>query len=235
MATEQITLYTAKLCPFAHRVELTLNESNVKFTRYEVDLMKKPEWYQPKVNPVSKVPALTYGGPEVPPDQPSSESAKLAESLVLVEFIADLYPDSPVVPKTPLERARARFFIDAVSNKFVSPWLATWMHGASSESVFAGIEAIQSLLKGKYALGDQLTIADIVILPFIARMELSLRDNVGTFTVEEGKQMHEKYKNDPKYARFRQYAADMKSRESFVKTWHEDYVAKVYAKKFARS
>jgi len=52
---EQITLYTAKICPFAHRVELALEEAKAGFTSYEIDLKNKPEWYAPQVNPASKV------------------------------------------------------------------------------------------------------------------------------------------------------------------------------------
>ena len=37
------------------QVEIALAEANVQFTRYEIDLQNKPEWYLPKVNPVGKV------------------------------------------------------------------------------------------------------------------------------------------------------------------------------------
>ena len=35
-------------------------EAKAKFTRYEIDLQNKPEWYAPKVNPASKVMCLFY-------------------------------------------------------------------------------------------------------------------------------------------------------------------------------
>ncbi|KAG6805318.1 hypothetical protein H0H93_005077, partial [Arthromyces matolae] len=70
--------------------EIALAESGLEFTRFEIDLQNKPEWYATRVNPASKVPAIAYGGPAVAPDDPSPESTKLAESLVLLEFIADL-------------------------------------------------------------------------------------------------------------------------------------------------
>ena len=76
-----------------------------------------------------KVPAIAYGGPPVPPDQPSPESAKIAESLVLLDFVADLFPDSHLLPKDPVQRARARFFIDTVSTKFVPAWIGLLARG----------------------------------------------------------------------------------------------------------
>ena len=69
----------------------------------------------------NQVPALVYGSPKSDPENPSAESAKITESLVILEFIADLYPDSGLLPKDPVERARVRFFIDALSTKVFPP------------------------------------------------------------------------------------------------------------------
>ena len=59
----------------------------------------------------TQVPAFTYGGPVVPPDQPSNESAKLWESNVLIEFIADLCPAAGLLPSDPAVRAHARLLV----------------------------------------------------------------------------------------------------------------------------
>ncbi|KAJ7100764.1 hypothetical protein B0H15DRAFT_944055 [Mycena belliarum] len=45
---EHITLYTAKICPFVHRVELALAEAKVGYKRCEIDLANKPQWYAPQ-------------------------------------------------------------------------------------------------------------------------------------------------------------------------------------------
>ena len=43
------------------QVEIALAEVGVAFKRYEIDLLNKPEWYAPKVNPANKVgTSLTY-------------------------------------------------------------------------------------------------------------------------------------------------------------------------------
>ncbi|PPQ97177.1 hypothetical protein CVT26_000440 [Gymnopilus dilepis] len=85
-----ITLHAAKICPWAHRVELALKESKLPYKRYEVDLAIKPEWYAPLVSPASEIPAIAYGAPNVPPYQPLQESARLAESYTLLAFVANL-------------------------------------------------------------------------------------------------------------------------------------------------
>ncbi|EIN09095.1 hypothetical protein PUNSTDRAFT_87214 [Punctularia strigosozonata HHB-11173 SS5] len=231
---EHITLYTAKICPYAHRTEIALEEAGAEYERYEIDLQNKPEWYAPKVNPASKVPAIAYGGPKVPADQPSPESVKLAESLILVEFVADLYPQSGSLPSDPVLRAKARFFIDAVSNKLLPAYNAWLRKGESYESFLKGIEAIQSLLPQdkKYAVGDDFTAADIAILPFLARLSVVLDNDLGAYPEGESKKVLEAL-SGPQFARYNQYVQDLKARPSFIKTWDEPYVTKVFKERFA--
>ncbi|KAI0295923.1 hypothetical protein B0F90DRAFT_1811390 [Multifurca ochricompacta] len=146
MATPDLVFYTAKICPYAQRVELAFQEAGANVTRYQIDLQNKPEWYASRVNPASKVPAIAYGNTGSDPENPSSESAKIAESLVLLEFVAELYPDSGLLPKDLVERARVRFFIDAVSNKLFAPFRTFFLRGEEPENFIAALADVQELL-----------------------------------------------------------------------------------------
>jgi len=231
---EQITLYTAKVCPYAHRTELALEEAKADYTKFQIDLSNKPEWYALKVNPASKVPAIAYGGPKTLPEDPSPESAKLAESLVLIEFIADLFPDSDLLPKDPVERAKVRFFIDAVSTKVIpaiSPYVA---RGGPIEPVLEAYDFLQQQIQGpgKYALGDRFTLADIAIAPFLGRSLLvSLKNGIGKFDKEYGKQIWAAL-NEPKYDKFWQYFNNIQARSSWKDTFDEEYFVQAYANRF---
>ncbi|KAG1731621.1 glutathione S-transferase C-terminal-like protein [Suillus paluster] len=235
MAPEQITLYTAKICPYAQRTEIALAEAGVPFKRYEIDLANKPEWYAPKVNRASKVPAIAYGGPDVPPESPSPKSIKLAESLILVEFIGDLYPSSNIVPADPVLRAQARFFIEIVSTKFSPNFMkfATGNPETTHVTVLTGVDAIQDILPdgAKYAVGDQYTIADIAFTPFWARLNLILQKGIGAYKDEERKSFL-KALEDPKYTKFNGYVQRLLERQSFKSTFHEDIVGEVFTKRF---
>ncbi|RPD55575.1 glutathione S-transferase [Lentinus tigrinus ALCF2SS1-7] len=229
---ERITLYTAKICPFAQRAEIALAEAKAEFKRYEIDLQNKPEWYAPKVNPASKVPAIAYGGPDVPPDQPSPESVKIAESLVLVEFIADLFPSSGILPKDPVKRAQARFFIEGVSSKFIPAWFGFQMRNAPAEDVYKALEYLQSLLpESGFAVGE-FSAADIAIAPFLARARVSLLNEIGAFPEGEGKKVYAEITGS-KFARFAKYQEDLFNRESFKATFDEAYVTEAFRKRFA--
>ncbi|CAL1708519.1 unnamed protein product [Somion occarium] len=231
---ERITLYTAKICPYAHRVEIALAEAKAEFKRFEIDLKNKPEWYAPKVNPASKVPAIAYGGPDVPPDQPSPESIKIAESLVLIEFVADLFPSASLLPSDPVLRAKARFFYDAVGTKYNPAYFSYVIRGdGSQEGLFKGIEELQALLPEKgYAVGDW-SIADAAWTPFIARLLAALELDVGAYAVGEGPETLKTLLSDARFARFQQYWKDVSSRPSFTSTFDKEYIKSAFTKRFA--
>ena len=171
------------------------------------------------------MPAVAYGGPDVPPNQPSPESTKLAESLVLLQFFADLAPESGLLPQDPLGKAKIRFFLDTFSNK-IQPPLSKWALGTSTYSAFfEALDAIQDQLppveQAKYLFGDNFTLADIAVAPFLGRLVLvQLKHGFGKFDKEEAKRGWELFQG-PKYERLRQYIDDITARPSWQATFDE--------------
>ena len=167
-----------------------------------------------------QVPALAYGGSDVPPDTPSPASHKIAESAVLLEFIADIAPEAELLPKDPVLRAKARFFADTATSKFTGAYQPVISRGEDPENVLSGIEAIQNLLPEEgYAIGKW-SIADAALTPFLARAEVLLKNDIGKYEEGKGKALWAKVETDPKYARFRKYLADVKGRDSFKETFY---------------
>lgn len=153
------------------------------------------------------------------PDQQSPQSQKLAESLVLLEFIADLYPDASLLPKDPVLRAKARFFINTVAQKFVPSHEST---ARDPEIVLPAVEYIQTMLPQEgYAIGPEWSIADASITPFAARLDVMLKYDIGVWKEGQGKKVYDTLQNDPKYARFKKYFEDVTSRPSFQETFDE--------------
>ncbi|CAE6501775.1 unnamed protein product [Rhizoctonia solani] len=222
---QPLTLYSAEVCPFAQRTVIALQEAKADYTTYEIDLTNKPEWYAPKVNPASKVPAITYGGPKVDPADPSPESAKLTESLVLLEFIADLYPSSGLLSSNPVERAQTRFIIDLVSNKILPPFFAFAWRGESPEALYNGLLAFQAQLElyaKPFLGGDKLNIADAAVAPFLARLEAQLRRDVGGFAAGEGQKIYDELFKSERFGTFSKYVQALLARETVKKSFPED-------------
>ena len=157
----------------------------------------------------------------MPPDQPSPESVKLNESLVLVEFIADLYPESGILPKDPVLRAKARLFIDAVSTKLAQTQYKVINLGeGSAEDLVQAFEALQALLPAKgFVVGD-FSIADIAIAPFLARIELLLSNDLGAWPAGkgEGPKILSTIQQ-PKLTGIWEYWRQLQTRPSFVATF----------------
>ena len=157
-----------------------------------------------------------YGSSKSDPEHPSPESAKIAESLVLLEFVADLYPDSGLLPKDPVQRAHVRFFIDAVSNKLTPPWAAFFLRGEAPDKFIEATAEIQDLISPSgFAVGDHFTIADAAIAPFLGRWELLFRNDIGKFAEGEGKRVHEILFQSERFARLQKYFANISGRQSF--------------------
>ena len=56
-----IELFSSKLCPFAHRVQLALLEKRIDFWHTEIDLSNKPEWFL-VIAPLGEVPVIRHVG-----------------------------------------------------------------------------------------------------------------------------------------------------------------------------
>ncbi|KAG1731592.1 glutathione S-transferase [Suillus paluster] len=213
---EQLTLY-------GHKIELALIEANAPHKAYQVKLLDKPEWFVNKVNPAGKVPAVTYGGPDVDPEDPSPLSAKIAESIVILEFLADLYPDSGLLPKDPVLRANVRFFIDATTKHFHDPFYAFVRGCEPYEYFLKGIEFIQGLLEeGKdFAVGDHYTIADACISPYLTRLKVIIETDLGQYPVGMGYKLGDELKGH-KFAKFMKYVERMLERPSLKQTHDQE-------------
>ncbi|KAG1802599.1 hypothetical protein EV424DRAFT_1545085 [Suillus variegatus] len=234
--SEQLTLYLHPLSPYSQKAELALIEANAPYTGYQIDVFNKPEWFVSKVNPVGKVPTVAYGGPSVNPDEPSPASSKITESNVILEFLADLYPNSGLLPKDPVSRSKVRFFLDANSKSVEEPLYAFLGGVGSYENVLKGIEVIQGLLEedADFAVGVHYTIADASISPHIARLRIITETDAGRFPAGMGLKLGEELKG-PKFVKFTKYADRVLQRASFKQTFDQEGVATFFKTFYARA
>ena len=171
-----------------------------------------------------------YGSPKSDPENPSPESEKIAESLVLLEFVADLYPDSGLLPKDPVQRARVRFFIDAISNKLPASYAAFSSGAESPDKFIEALAEVQEMLSpGGFAVGDRFTIADAAIAPFLGRWELLFRNDVGRFAEGTGTRVYEVLFQSERFGRLQKYFGKISSRQSFKNSFDSVRVSLVSA------
>ena len=163
---------------------------------------------------------MTYGGPVVPSDRPSPGSAKLFESLPLLEFLAEIYPEAHLLPTDPILRTKARTFIQVFVHYFNDPLRDTFFLGAPTEPILKAIEMIQqALAPSRFAVGP-FSIADIAVAPSLIRMMLFLKLGLGAHSDEEGQKMRAALASE-KFQRFTQYIRDLHERPSIKNNWDE--------------
>ena len=166
-------LYSYFRSSAAYRVRIALNLKGLDYEMVSIHLTKdggqqrKPDFVA--INPMMRVPALVLSGGEV-----------LTQSLAIIEYLDETYPDPPLLPAEALDRAKARAIaqliacdIHPLNNlaplqyikrqlKHEQPAIDAWYH----HWVLQGFTALENTLTpGPYACGSRVSLADLCLVP----------------------------------------------------------------------
>ncbi|MEH2226080.1 glutathione S-transferase family protein [Nostoc sp.] len=162
-----IQLYFAKASTFSQRTRVVLLEKGIDFTPIEIDLQNKPDGYT-QISGYGKVPAIKHGDVEI------------YESAIINEYLDEVFPEPPLLPRDPAAKAIARIWIDYANTRLV-PAFNKFLRGKDSQEQEQGrkefTEALlyieqEGLGKGDYFLGDQFSLVDISFYPWFERLPL---------------------------------------------------------------
>jgi glutathione S-transferase len=165
-----ITLYDADRCPYCARVRIALAEKGIEYETVEVDLDDRPAWIYEK-NPLGRVPVL------------EEDTFALAESAVIDEYLDDRYPEPPLWPADPAERALGRMLVfrfDELSRPYYA--LRRGEDGAA-DRLDVALGELDALLEGRpFLSGREFGLADIAYVPWILRARDRLDVDLGRFS-----------------------------------------------------
>jgi glutathione S-transferase len=152
-----ITLYDADRCPYCARVRIALAEKRIEYETVEVDLDDRPAWIYEK-NPLGRVPVL------------EEDTFLLAESAVIDEYLDDRYPDPPLWPADPADRALGRMLVFRF-DELSRPYYAVRRgEDAARERLDAALATLDAVLQEQEFLsGREFGLADIAYVPWILR------------------------------------------------------------------
>jgi glutathione S-transferase len=151
------TLYDAPRCPYCARVRIVLAEKGVELDVVEIDLSDRPAWLYEK-NATGRVPVLEEGGRPLP------------ESPVIMEFLEERYPEPPLLPADPADRAFVRLLVFR-DHELTDPYYAfrRGKDGAREEldAMFGAMDVV--LGERPFLGGAEYGLADIAYVPWILR------------------------------------------------------------------
>jgi maleylacetoacetate isomerase len=160
----------------AYRTRIAFNLKGIQPDTVEVDLrapvndQQKPDYRS--INPQALVPALTV------------EDTTIAQSLAIIEYLDETHPDPPLMPRSPVNRARVRAMALAIAcdmhplnnlrvlnylrsplgqdEETVNAWYRHWIAVG-----FSGLEqeARRATGDGRHMFGQSVTVADIYLVP----------------------------------------------------------------------
>ena len=166
-------LYTYFRSSAAYRVRIALNLKGLTCEMIPIHLQKegglnkKPAYRA--VNPQMRVPALALDSGEV-----------LIQSLAIIEYLDELHPQPPLLPRDAVERAKVRALAQVIACDIhplnnVAPLrylknelgqdqakIDAWYH----HWIVEGFAAIETMMRGTpYAFGKEVTLADLCLVP----------------------------------------------------------------------
>jgi maleylacetoacetate isomerase len=168
-----VKLYSFFRSSAAYRTRIALNLKGVSYEIVPIHLskdggrQKSPDYRA--VNPQMRVPALALSGGEV-----------LTQSLAIIDYLDEIYPDPPLLPTEAVERAHVRAAaqliacdIHPLNNLIVLKYLKGALKHEQVEIdawyahwVETGFEALEAMIRpGPYVFGSRVTLADICLVP----------------------------------------------------------------------
>ncbi len=159
------SLYVSSISPTCQRVFATLFHKEVEWDSVEIDItVPRPE--RPAdflaVSPLGQVPVLVHDGKVI------------QESIVICEYVDEVWPTIPMMPKAPHERAYARKWLHFADSNIIDKDIR-FVHYESeidrkhkvAHELFAGLALLEAELEGNrsFFLGDNLSLVDTALAP----------------------------------------------------------------------
>lgn len=173
--SQTLYFYFNPNCPYAQRSWITLLELGMAFEPVEIELGKdnQTDWFR-AMNPNGTVPTIKHG------------ETVLYESLVVNEYLCEVFDGNNLMPSTAGDRGLARILMSRCDAKLVKLGYSYLSHKRDEDTTKD--DQLRSQLEeelrfldntigesgGTYFLGEKLTLADIAFIPFFQRMSVAL-------------------------------------------------------------
>ena len=158
-------LFSGNTCIRSHQVRFVLREKGITTDIKNVDGKKIPEDLI-ALNPYASIPTLT------------DRELVIYDSGVIIEYLDERYPHPPLMPVSPVDRAKIRLALVSLEADIVSTAIELDAAlGSKNENSLR--KKLKSMLNASldlfssnmYFLNDELTVIDCVLAPILWRLE----------------------------------------------------------------
>ncbi len=158
-------LFSGNTCIRSHQVRFVLREKGITTDIQNVDGKKVPEDLI-ALNPYASIPTLT------------DRELVIYDSGVIIEYLDERYPHPPLMPVSPVDRAKIRLALVSLEADIVSTAIELDAAlGSRNENSLR--KKLKSMLNSSldlfsvnnYFLNDELTVIDCVLAPILWRLE----------------------------------------------------------------
>ena len=180
-----------RLCGFRisnyhNKVRLVLLEKGIE---HDEDASCRPSQSEAYIarSPMGKAPFLEL-----------EDGRRLTESQVICEYLEEAYPQKPLLPREPLQRAKVRELVSHIELYLELPARRTYgfvffgrpvdeqVKQAVEKEITKGVRALKSLAKfGPYIAGQELTLADCAAFVHLPLVSLTTRLAYGRDFLDE--------------------------------------------------
>ena len=115
-----------------------------------------------ELNPYGKVPVLVDG------------NAVIYESAIINEYLEEKYPQVPLMPNDPVQRSRARIWIDYCNTRLqaAAGYIAHDHEVEKSKERLRGyLETLDKEMRERQFIAGEYSLADITYIPFFCRLQ----------------------------------------------------------------
>ncbi|XP_027225770.2 probable maleylacetoacetate isomerase 2 isoform X2 [Penaeus vannamei] len=147
------------------RVRIALAHKGVDYEYRAINLLKQEQVSDEykKLNPLGQVPALIV------------DENTLTQSISILEYLEEAFPQKPLLPKDLFKRAKVREVCEIIGSGIqplqnlsvlqkIGETKMEWGHFYIQKG-FVALEQVLANSAGKYCVGDEVTIADCCLVP----------------------------------------------------------------------